>query len=111
AAVGIKRALDSAIGLPSRSTRALRMLALLMPADVSSSFMLPLLADGMTAERSQNGTTGFSQPESYAFLNLLKHSKLELVASCAPLSAPGGGEDLGGCDREQQERFPRGFIP
>ena len=40
-AVGMQRALDSAIGLPSRSTSALWMLAFLMPADVSRSFMLP----------------------------------------------------------------------
>src|SRR6266568_7515556 len=39
----MQRALDSAIGLPSRLTRALRMLSLLMPADVSRNFMMPLL--------------------------------------------------------------------
>jgi hypothetical protein len=43
AAVGMKWALDSAIGLPSKSTSAARMLAFLMPADVRSNFMLPLL--------------------------------------------------------------------
>src|SRR5438046_2838201 len=32
---------DSAIGLPSRSTRASLMLAFLIPADVRRSFMLP----------------------------------------------------------------------
>ena len=41
AAVGMQRALDSAIGLPSRSTSASRMLAFLTPADVRRSFMLP----------------------------------------------------------------------
>src|ERR1700730_5774360 len=50
-AVGMQRALDSAIGLPSRSTRALRMLSLLMPAEVSRNFMMPLLDDLMGAER------------------------------------------------------------
>src|SRR6476469_3399520 len=40
-AVGMQRALDSPIGLPSRSTSASWMLAFLMPADVSRSFMLP----------------------------------------------------------------------
>src|SRR5262249_18523514 len=45
------RALDSAIGLPSRSTRAVRMLSLLMPDEVSRNFMMPLLADGMGAAR------------------------------------------------------------
>ena len=39
-AVGMQRALDSAIGLPSRSTSALWMLGFLMPAEVSSSFMM-----------------------------------------------------------------------
>src|SRR4249920_935357 len=38
-AVGMKRALDSAIGLPKRSTNALRMLVLLMPAEVRRSFI------------------------------------------------------------------------
>src|SRR3954467_15070573 len=37
----MQRALDSAIGLPSRSTRASLMLAFLIPADVRRSFMLP----------------------------------------------------------------------
>ena len=41
AAVGMQRALDSAIGLPRRSTSALWMLVFLMPADVRSSLMLP----------------------------------------------------------------------
>jgi len=36
-AVGMQRALDSAIGLPRRSTRASRMLAFLMPAEVRSN--------------------------------------------------------------------------
>jgi hypothetical protein len=41
-AVGMQRALDSAIGLPSKSTSASWMLAFLMPADVSSNRMKPL---------------------------------------------------------------------
>ena len=40
-AVGMQRALDSAIGLPSRSISAPRMLAFLMPADVRRSLILP----------------------------------------------------------------------
>src|SRR4051812_42418017 len=39
--VGMQRASDSAIGLPSRSTRASWMLVFLMPADVRRSFMRP----------------------------------------------------------------------
>src|SRR4029079_15120043 len=39
-AVGMQRALDSLIGLPSRSTSASWMLAFLMPADVRRSFKL-----------------------------------------------------------------------
>src|SRR5262245_25696456 len=42
-AVGIQRALESAIGLPRNSTSALWMLGFLMPADVSSNRMMPLL--------------------------------------------------------------------
>src|SRR3954447_22511069 len=40
-AVGMQRALDSLIGLSSRSTSASWMLAFLMPADVRRSFKLP----------------------------------------------------------------------
>src|SRR5262245_15585999 len=40
-AVGMQRASDSAIGLPSRSTSAFLMLVFLMPADVRRSFMRP----------------------------------------------------------------------
>src|SRR6266508_2459524 len=40
-AVGIQRALESAIGLPSRSTSALWMLAFLIPAEVRRSFIVP----------------------------------------------------------------------
>jgi hypothetical protein len=39
-AVGTKTALASAIGLPSKSTSALWMLGLLIPAEVRSSFMI-----------------------------------------------------------------------
>src|SRR2546423_13882442 len=41
AAVGMQRALDSAIGLPKRSTSAFLMLVFLMPAEVRRSLMLP----------------------------------------------------------------------
>src|SRR3954453_4471726 len=40
-AVGMQRAPESAIGLPSRSTRASRMLGFVPPPDVRRSFMLP----------------------------------------------------------------------
>jgi hypothetical protein len=40
-AVGMQSALESAIGLPSRSTSASRMLAFLTPADVRRSFTMP----------------------------------------------------------------------
>jgi hypothetical protein len=44
--VGMHRALDSAIGLPSRSRSALWMLVLLTPAAVRSSFIMPFLGCG-----------------------------------------------------------------
>src|SRR5262245_49552708 len=44
-AVGMHRALHSAMDLLNRSTRALRMLSFLMPAEVSRNFMMPLLAN------------------------------------------------------------------
>ena len=40
-AVGMHRALDSAIGLPSSSTSASSMLWFVTPPDVSNSFMVP----------------------------------------------------------------------
>jgi hypothetical protein len=40
-AVGMQRALDSAIGLPKRPTSASRMLVFLTPAEVRRSFMMP----------------------------------------------------------------------
>ena len=40
-AVGMHRALESAIGLPSRSTSASRMLVLVTPPDVRRSFTIP----------------------------------------------------------------------
>jgi len=39
-AVGMQRALDSAIGLPRRSTNALWMLVFLMPEEVRRNFMM-----------------------------------------------------------------------
>ena len=45
-AVGMQRALDSAIGLPSRATSALWILVFLMPADVRRSLIMSSLAEG-----------------------------------------------------------------
>src|SRR5689334_1650607 len=50
-AVGMQRALHSAIGLPSRSMSALRMLGFVTPPEVRRYFIIPLLVDGMGAER------------------------------------------------------------
>src|SRR4051812_48881564 len=44
-AVGMHRALQSVIGLPKRSTSALRMLAFLIPPEVRRSFTPPIAAD------------------------------------------------------------------
>jgi hypothetical protein len=49
--VGMHRALESVIGLPSRSTNALWMLAFLTPADVSRSLKMP--PDSGATERSE----------------------------------------------------------
>src|SRR4051812_6954108 len=45
-AVGMQRALESAIGLPNRPTKASRMLGFVTPPDVSSSFMSPPVRGG-----------------------------------------------------------------
>jgi hypothetical protein len=42
-AVGMMSALDSAIGLPRRPTSSSWILGFLMPPEVSSNFMMPLL--------------------------------------------------------------------
>src|SRR4051794_21118004 len=47
----MQRALDSAIGLPRRPTSASWMLVFLIPAEVSRSFMIPLLYDLMGSEK------------------------------------------------------------
>src|SRR5437868_6848462 len=55
------RALDSAIGLPSISTSALRMLVVLMPAEVSRSFMLvsfPIYSSDVRHRRGLAGGIG-----------------------------------------------------
>src|SRR5580692_8463321 len=49
AAVGMQSALDSAIGLPSRSTSASWMLVLVMPAEVRRSLMTPEEISCLTA--------------------------------------------------------------
>jgi hypothetical protein len=49
-AVGMHRALESAIGLPRRSTNARWMLAFLTPADVRRSLKMP--PDSSATERS-----------------------------------------------------------
>ncbi len=51
AAVGMQRALESAIDLPRRSTNAWRMLAFLTPADVRRSLKMP--PDSSATERSE----------------------------------------------------------
>jgi hypothetical protein len=54
AAVGMQRALDSAIGLPKRSTSALWMLVFLMPADVRRNFITPFFGYTLAPNRALN---------------------------------------------------------
>ncbi|GAA2757621.1 hypothetical protein GCM10009872_29810 [Actinopolymorpha rutila] len=54
--VGMHRALESAIGLPSKSTRASRMLVFVTPPDVRRSFKTP--PDWSAMERSEGQTWG-----------------------------------------------------
>src|SRR5262245_10889598 len=51
-AVGMHRALASAIGLPRRPTSALWILVFLMPAEVRRYFMIPLLVDCSLCSRA-----------------------------------------------------------
>src|SRR6185503_15120466 len=61
-AVGIHRALQSAIGLPRRSSSALWMLRFLMPADVSRYFMMILSQLSKTSSvRRTDGGKGIRQ--------------------------------------------------
>src|SRR5512138_3352508 len=70
-AVGMTRALDSAIGLPSRSTSALWMLVFLMPAEVSSNFMMSLLAGFMEAERLRQSRCSKLRPNHSGVYRLI----------------------------------------
>src|SRR5437588_364774 len=60
-AVGMKRALESAIGLPSRSTRASRMLPFLIPADVRSALMFLPSRVGNAVEMRLHSSASFVQ--------------------------------------------------
>src|SRR3954453_1883937 len=62
-AVGMHRALESAIGLPSSSTRASRMLVLVTPPDVRRSFTRPPGSSGMV--RSDVWT--WAAPETHRY--------------------------------------------
>ena len=55
-AVGMQRASDSAIGLPSSSSSASWMLAFLMPAEVRRSFNLSETAPRRATHRSRRST-------------------------------------------------------
>ena len=55
-AVGMQRALDSAIGLPRRSTSASWMLVFLMPADVRRNLMMPRAAHHREGSGRGGGT-------------------------------------------------------
>src|SRR5215469_13212498 len=59
AAVGMQRALDSAIGLPSRSTSAPWMLVLLMPAEVRRSLMMTLAVKSLFEHSVEMGNHMF----------------------------------------------------
>src|SRR5437870_11411786 len=66
AAVGMQRAPDSAIGLPSRSTSASWMLAFLMQAEVRRSLMLPpgVITAGENAPEPRQPSLITGQPTS-----------------------------------------------
>jgi hypothetical protein len=55
-AVGTHRALDSSIGLPSRSTSASWMLAFLMPAEVRSNLTMPILGSVVVPGAAATGS-------------------------------------------------------
>jgi hypothetical protein len=68
-AVGMHSALESSIGLPSRSTSASRMLVFVTPPDVRRSFKLPPECDYEEhAEAAREGARGFSRERIRAFL-------------------------------------------
>jgi hypothetical protein len=78
-AVGMQRALDSAIGLPSRSTSASWMLVFLMPAEVRRSFIVlsselyPVgleLNDSMCPEVSRSVLQRRSSPRSSHYVGV-----------------------------------------
>src|SRR5690349_5473186 len=101
-AVGMQRALDSAIGLPSSSTSASWMLWFLIPADVRSKRMLPSpTAESNTAVRSRNvvpgGSPGLGDPPGttpkfrdmgYSILIFRNRQVLSRIAIAQTTAAP-----------------------
>jgi len=59
--VAMNSALDSSMGLPRRSVSALRMLALVMPDEVSSSFKVRSSRSGKVAPPESSGDSGGTQ--------------------------------------------------
>src|SRR5687767_15013940 len=116
-AVGMQRALDSAIGLPSRSTSALRMLVFLMPAEVSRNFMMPLLVDLMGAERPSSLSSydaiiqrAAQRSESPAQEGLRERVRAESSSSFA-LSPPRPVHAVVGCVLALEDSAPHRFVP
>src|SRR5829696_3935140 len=88
AAVGMQRALDSAIGLPRRSTSASWMLAFWMPAEVRSNLMMPFL--GYIVALPDEPIRARSGQLRGSFRPLAHAAALALMASSRPwLSAAG----------------------
>src|SRR5438094_6461827 len=86
AAVGMQRALDSAIGLPRRSTSALWILVFLMPAEVRRYFIMPLFVDVMRAERLlQSLALRLKQNDRVSYTHYRRRgSSLGRNAACVP---------------------------
>src|SRR5437879_5523928 len=83
-AVGMQRALDSAIGLPSRSTSASWMLVFLIPADVRRNLMLPLGAT--VSERCYSEDSANAQESSSAARTATRTNFIGIVLARARFS-------------------------
>ncbi len=85
-AVGMQRAVDSSIGLPSRSTSASRMLVFVTPPDVRRSFNVPpefvdvartfwALADPYAVETGEPARTHRFRPTRRSTIVMPSHSQ------------------------------------
>ena len=109
-AVGMQSAVDSAIGLPSRSTSASRMLGFVTPPDVSRNFIIPLLDDFKGAESLLQPSA--RKPYETSGVDTLDHRTNELYCQTVGMCAVRQGQaTAGGSDWKERRPGVMDFRP